>query len=88
MPAVSAGIKSLSRQYIQFPYNDAQQSVMERQFYQIAGFPNELGTIDCTPVHLKPPSMNDYSINRKNYHSINVQLICDAKLSLVNVEAK
>uniref|UniRef100_A0A3B4VC25 Putative nuclease HARBI1 n=1 Tax=Seriola dumerili TaxID=41447 RepID=A0A3B4VC25_SERDU len=61
MPAVLAAIKSLSRKYIRFPYNDAQQSA---------------------------PSMNDYAfINRKNYHSINVQVICDAKLPLLNVVA-
>ena len=33
--------------------------------------------------------MNDYAfINHKNYHSINVQVICDAKLSLLNVVAR
>ena len=33
--------------------------------------------------------MNDYVfINRKNYHSINVQVICDAKLSLLNMAAR
>lgn len=89
MPAVLAAIKSLSRTYIQFPYNDAQQSVIKRQFYEIAGFPNVVGAIDCTHVRLKAPSMNDYAfINCKNYHSINVQVICDAKLSLLNVVAK
>ncbi len=42
-----------------------------------------VGVIDCTHVRLKAPSMNDYeSINRKNYHS-NVQIICDAKLSIL-----
>uniref|UniRef100_A0A671Y2E2 Putative nuclease HARBI1 n=1 Tax=Sparus aurata TaxID=8175 RepID=A0A671Y2E2_SPAAU len=88
MPAVLAAIKSLSRKYIRFPYNDAQQSVIKRQFYEIAGFPNVVGVIDCTHVRLKAPSMNDYAfINRKNYHSINVQVICDAKLSLLNVVA-
>lgn len=89
MPAVMAAIKSLSRQYIQFPYNDAQQTVIKRELYEIAGFPNVIGAIDCTHVRLKPPSMNDYAfINRKNYHSINVQVICDARLSLLNVVAR
>uniref|UniRef100_A0A3B4XQX1 Putative nuclease HARBI1 n=1 Tax=Seriola lalandi dorsalis TaxID=1841481 RepID=A0A3B4XQX1_SERLL len=79
MPAVLAAIKSLSRRCIQFPYNDAQQSVIKRQFYESAGFPNLVGAIDCTHLRLKASSMNDYAfINRKNYHSINVQVICDA----------
>ena len=67
MPAVLAAIKSLTRQYIDFPYNDAQQTMIKRDFYEITGFPNVIGVIDCTHVHLKPPSMNDYAfINRKN----------------------
>ncbi len=46
-----------------------------------------VGVIDCTHVRLKAPSMNDYEfINRKNYHS-NVQIICDAKLSILNMVA-
>ena len=63
--------------------------MIKRGFYEIAGFPNVIDAIDCTHVRLKPPSMNDYAfINRKNYHSINVQVICDARLSLLNVVAR
>lgn len=89
MPTVLAAIKSLSRDHIRFPYDNAHQSVIKRQFYEIAGLPNIVGAIDCTHVRLKAPSVNDYAfVNRKNYHSINVQVICDAKLSLLNVVAK
>lgn len=89
MPAVLAAMKSFFRRYIQFPYDDGQQSVIKREFYEIAGFPNVVGVIDCTHVRLKAPSMNDYAfINRKNYHSINVQIICDAKLSILNMVAR
>ena len=89
MLAALAAIKSLSRKNIRFPYNNAQQPVIKRQFCEIAGFPNVVGAIDCTHVRLKAPSINDYAfINSKNYHSINVQVICDAKLSLSNVVAR
>ncbi len=74
--------------YIQFPYDDGQQSVIKREFYEIAGFPNVVGVVDCTHVRLKAPSMNDYAfINRKHYHSVNVQIFCDAKLSILNMVA-
>ena len=63
--------------------------MIKREFYEIAGLPNVIGAIDCTHVRLKPPSVNDYAyVNRKNYHSINVQIISDAKLRLLNVVAR
>lgn len=89
MPDVLAAIKSLAPRFIRFPYGDDRQTMIKREFYEIAGFPNVIGAIDCTHVRLKPPSVNDYAfINRKNYHSVNVQVICDARLSLLNVVAR
>lgn len=45
------------------------------------GFPGVIGAIDCTHVAIVPPKTNDpvypehMYINRKRYHSINVQLV-------------
>ena len=47
MAAVLVAIMCLTRQYINFPYNDAQQTVIKRDFYEIAGFPHVIGAIDC-----------------------------------------
>ena len=89
MPTVLRAISSLSAQYIRFPYHDAQQTVIKREFYEIAEFPNVIGAIDCTHVRLKAPSVNDYAyINRKNYHSINVQIISDARMRILNMVAR
>ncbi|XP_034035060.1 putative nuclease HARBI1 [Thalassophryne amazonica] len=89
LPHVLAGIRDLAPRYIRFPYNNAEQAVIKRDFHELAGFPNVIGAIDCTHVRLRPPSVNDYAyVNRKNYHSINVQLICDAHMRLVNVVAR
>ncbi|XP_035852271.1 putative nuclease HARBI1 [Sander lucioperca] len=89
LSSVLAAIRTLIPQYIQFPYDNAQQTMIKRGFYEIAGIPNVIGAIDCTHVRLKPPSVNDYAyINRKNYHSVNVQIICDARLCLLNVVAR
>ena len=89
MPSVLEAIKSLTEEFIRFPFSEDQQTVLKREFYEIARVPNVVGAIDCTHVRIKPPTVNDYAfINRKNYHSINVQLICDANLSLLNVVAR
>lgn len=44
-----------------------------------AGFPNVLGAVDGTNITLQAPNLDEASfVNRKNFHSINVQGICDA----------
>ncbi|KAJ8277373.1 hypothetical protein GJAV_G00074470 [Gymnothorax javanicus] len=55
-----------------------------------ASFPNVIGALDCTHVQIKRPSgpnEGDF-INRKSFHSINVQMICDADCLFSNVVAK
>ncbi|XP_071629528.1 putative nuclease HARBI1, partial [Temnothorax longispinosus] len=57
-------------------------------------FPGVYGCIDCTHVAIFPPKINDEVypehayVNRKRYHSINVQLICDFRLRIINVNAR
>lgn len=44
-------------------------------FVIYAGFPNVLGCIDCTHIRLKKPNNNEADfVNRKGYHSLNVQV--------------
>ena len=50
------------------------------QFEQKCGFPNVIGVIDGTHIQIWAPSEDPHSyINRKGYHSINVQVVCDAE---------
>ncbi|KAJ8287657.1 hypothetical protein COCON_G00003160, partial [Conger conger] len=85
LPAVLNGILKL----VKFPY-DAQRQVETMQgFSAIANMPGVISAIDCTHVRIKAPSGDAFAyINRKNFHSLNVQLICDAKCVLLNVEAR
>ncbi|MBN3300842.1 HARB1 nuclease, partial [Amia calva] len=55
-----------------------------------AGFPNVIGCIDGTHIPIKaPPGPNEAEfVNRKSFHSINVQIICDSEQLITNVEAK
>ncbi|CAC5404787.1 HARBI1 [Mytilus coruscus] len=47
-------------------------------FYRQCNFPNVLGCIDCTHVRIQAPSDDEPSyVNRKGYHSINVQAVYD-----------
>lgn len=43
----------------------------------IPGFPNILGCIDGTQIRIKKPKQNEVDyVNRKGYHSLNVQVKC------------
>lgn len=89
LPTVLDAIVSLVPNYIRFPYLLPHKAEVKRGFHAIAGFPNVIGAIDCTHIALKAPSQHEYNfVNRKGFHSINVQLICDADLMLLNVVAR
>ena len=55
--------------------------------YQLAisGFTDVIGCIDVT--HFRSKNTNDYEgeyVNRKGFHSLNIQLVCDGDLTIVN----
>ncbi|XP_039591558.1 putative nuclease HARBI1 [Polypterus senegalus] len=86
MPHVLHAVISLTSQYITFPNTAAERTKIMTDFYNIAGFPSVIGAVDCTHVALKAPTVDEFAfVNRKGYHSINVQVICDAHLNLLNV---
>lgn len=51
------------------------------RFYENHRFPGVIGCIDCTHIAIFPPQVHDavnlehLYVNRKGYHSINVQLV-------------
>ncbi|CAI6369630.1 unnamed protein product [Macrosiphum euphorbiae] len=80
--------------WVKFPGNIRELRKVRNEFYETTGFQGCVGCIDCTHVAIVPPIKDPFNanpeyiyINRKGYHSINVQLICDAKLRILNVNA-
>ncbi|KAG5886733.1 hypothetical protein JTB14_027155 [Gonioctena quinquepunctata] len=67
---------------------------MRQRFYEKYQFPGIVGIIDCTHVAIVSPKVHNEEqperayVNRKNYHSLNVQLICDSTLRILNVNAR
>ena len=89
LPRVVDAIIQLATQYITFPYTAEEQVAVKRGFHRIAGLPNTIGAIDCTHVRIKAPSPDSFPyLNRKQYHSINVQLIRDSNNHLLNVVSR
>ncbi|XP_041357801.1 putative nuclease HARBI1 [Gigantopelta aegis] len=82
---VTNAIDRLRPQYISFSNNEEMNDLKER-FFNIAGFPNCVGSIDCSHIRIIGHGENGQrSINRKGWSSINVQAVSDSKRRFVNI---
>ncbi|XP_029452640.1 putative nuclease HARBI1 [Rhinatrema bivittatum] len=77
------------RKYIIYPMNPAELQQIRSGFMDIAGMPNVLGAIDCTHIAFTP-RLDEESVfrNRKHFHSMNVQVVCDTCLQILHVVVK
>ncbi|KAJ8039051.1 Protein ALP1-like [Holothuria leucospilota] len=75
-------------EFVRFPANN-ELPTFKATFYEIANFPSVIGAIDGTHVKIIAPHQYeaDY-VNRKNFHSINVQVISDARRRITNIVAR
>ena len=77
---VSLALANKHEQWIKFPTTMEDKNTIRAGMHDIAGFPCVIGCIDGTHIRLQAPSQNEPNyVNRKNFHSINVQVICDDK---------
>uniref|UniRef100_A0A8C1N3H2 Putative nuclease HARBI1 n=1 Tax=Cyprinus carpio TaxID=7962 RepID=A0A8C1N3H2_CYPCA len=77
------------KNFIKFPSTAAEQILVKQKFFEIAAFPNVLGSVDGTHIAIKAPSDDEeLYVNKKNFHSINAQIVCDASLKITNFVAK
>ncbi|XP_041379626.1 putative nuclease HARBI1 [Gigantopelta aegis] len=71
--------------------NDEESVHIKRQFHNMAGFPGIIGCIDGTHIRVACPvkvhNAASY-MNRKGYHSLIVQMVCDSSMKITNVVAR
>ena len=80
--AVTDVLYDCAKDFICFPNVDGQKRNQLR-FREKYGFPKVLGCVDGSHIPIVAPSTNEpLYVNRKGYHSINVQAICDADFAL------
>lgn len=73
------------QRYIKWPEPHAMANI-EREFLQLSGFPGVIGAVDGTHIAISAPTeYPDSYVNRKGYHSIVLQGICDSTLRFLNV---
>ncbi|KAJ3661784.1 hypothetical protein Zmor_006168 [Zophobas morio] len=75
--------------FIKFPQTIEELTNIRQRFFNKFGLPGIIGCIDGTHVSIVTPIENEHLyINRKRYHSLNVQIICDEELKITNVNAR
>ena len=63
----------------------------QNEFFALSRFPRVVGAVDGTHVWLDSSPLGELEhiyVNRKGYHSINVQFIVDASFKIINVVAR
>ena len=74
---VSHALAAKTDQFIKWP-SDQRQRKIKQGFYESGGFPGDIGCIDGTHVRITAPNVDEPSfVNRKGYHSLNVQVTSD-----------
>ncbi|MCL4156128.1 UNVERIFIED_CONTAM: hypothetical protein GTU68_019153 [Idotea baltica] len=85
----STALDDKFNEIIKFPTIDEQLAGEKQEFYRIGNFPNVIGCVDGTHIPIEKPNIHEQRfVNRKHYHSINVQGICDSQGKFINVVAR
>ncbi len=79
----------LSKRLDEFVCIPSDSEKLMRGFYEIANFPGIVGAVDGTHIRIQAPygDQEPYYVNRKGYHSVNVQAICDSNGRFLNMVA-
>ncbi|KAJ8369796.1 hypothetical protein SKAU_G00098240 [Synaphobranchus kaupii] len=86
---IEAILHVLSTRYNSYPFTADEQERVKAEFVRSFNFPGVIGAVDCTHIALRAPSVDEHAyVNRKNFHSLNVQIICDTRMQLLNVCSK
>ena len=74
---ICEAVVALFPHFIKWPEDTSESAAA---FLKRCGIPNVIGAIDGTHVEIeKPAQFSDNYINRKNYFSLNILAVCDAK---------
>ncbi|CAH2013998.1 unnamed protein product [Acanthoscelides obtectus] len=85
----NAIISTFSEQLVHFPRTALEKHVIKQRFMEARGFPGVIGAIDCTHVEILRPTLEEHNyLNRKGYHSKNIQIVCDHDLKILNINAR
>ncbi|XP_041068359.1 putative nuclease HARBI1 [Carcharodon carcharias] len=83
---VTEVLYSKRNQFISFPMETENQEERALGFRQMAGFPQVQGVLGCAHVALRAPYDDPgVYVNKKGFHSLKVQLVCDHQRRVMQV---
>ncbi|XP_071118415.1 putative nuclease HARBI1 [Haliotis cracherodii] len=86
---VTDALVKRKNEFIKWPTQECYIRQVQDGFFALGGFPSVLGCIDGTHIRIQAPTRDEPAyVNRKGYHSINVQAVCDHEGKFTNVCAK
>uniref|UniRef100_A0A3Q3K9V7 Putative nuclease HARBI1 n=1 Tax=Monopterus albus TaxID=43700 RepID=A0A3Q3K9V7_MONAL len=84
---VTRALVEKAPQFITFNRDPSSREQSFHEFQRVAGFPGVLGVLDCVQVAIKAPNSEDSSyVNKKGFHSVGCQLVCNAQGLLLSAE--
>ncbi|XP_072301499.1 putative nuclease HARBI1 [Eucyclogobius newberryi] len=84
---VTKALVEKASQFITFFRDESSRDQSVAMFERAAGFPGVLGVLDFVQVAIKAPNSEDQSyVNKKGFHSVGVQLVCDSRGLLLSAE--
>lgn len=80
----------LGPRYVRFPQTEEEIENVKIRFEETYNIPGVIGVIDGTHVYLSavPNDIEIAYVGRKQIHSLNVQIVCDADLLITNINAR
>lgn len=80
---------TFAKEVIDFPTTTPEINEVKQDFFGIGRIPNTIGILDGTHVPIIGPHLNEPAfVNRKQYHSINCQVIAGRNYKIFDIVAK
>ncbi|XP_054259624.1 putative nuclease HARBI1 [Macrosteles quadrilineatus] len=92
--SVCDAMEPVLKNYIKFPSSQREMADINHGFWKKYRFPGTIDAIDGTHVAITSPPKNDPEhpehiyLNRKNFHSINTQIISDSERKILSIWAR
>ena len=76
---------NLAQRFIDLPEGNEARNTIQK-FEEQRGFPGILGAIDGTHILIQAPLKDpEQYINRKSFHSVQLQVVCDMDMKFIDV---